>query len=295
MGEISALVAAFLWAVSSIFFSFSGRQIGSSLLNLVRLSFAFIFLLITHTIIFGSPIPLNASLQQWSWLGLSSLIGLVIGDYFLFQSFIMVGPRLGMLVMAISPVISSIFAWLFLGESLTFIQIIGIILTIGGISIVVLDRNDPQNTIYGDRKKWLGILFAVGAAIGQAVALIFAKKGLPSDFSALSGVVIRVMVATIFVWLQVLIRRQIKTGFQVIRKNLKAMKLALVGSVIGPYLGVWLSLLAVQFAKVGIASTLMALTPIFHLPIGSILKEKITIQAVFGTFIALSGVAILFL
>ena len=295
MGEISALAAAFLWAVSSIFFSFAGKQIGSSLLNLIRLSFALVFLVITHTVLFGSPIPLHASLQQWTWLGLSSLIGLVIGDYFLFQSFIMVGPRLGMLVMAISPVISSLFAWIFLGEVLSSIQVFGIILTIAGISIVVMDRNDSQNKIYGDSKKWLGILFAIGAAIGQAVGLIFAKKGLPPDFSALSGVVIRVLVASIFVWIQVLVRKQIKPGLNVLRMNSKAIKFSFLGAVIGPYLGVWLSLIAVQFAKVGIASTLMALTPIFHLPIGSILKEKITIQAVFGTLIAIGGVAILFL
>lgn len=295
MGEISALIAAFLWAVSSLFFSFSGKQIGASLLNLVRLSFAFVFLVITHTILFGSPIPLEASFQQWSWLGLSSLIGLVIGDYFLFQSFIMVGPRLGMLVMAISPVISSLLAWVFLGEVLSLLQIFGIILTIGGISIVVLDRNDSQNTDYRDHNKWLGILFAIGAATGQAVGLIFAKKGLPPDFSALSGVVIRVMVASIFVWIQALVRKQIKPGIQILRKNIKAIKSAFVAAIIGPYIGVWLSLVAVQFAKVGIASTLMALTPVFHLPLGSILKEKITIQSVLGTIIAISGVAILFL
>jgi drug/metabolite transporter (DMT)-like permease len=65
--------------------------------------------------------------------------------------------------------------------------------------------------------------------------------------------------------------------------------------MVGPFLGVWLSLIAVQFAKVGIASTLMALTPIFHLPIGKIMKEKITKQAIAGTFVAMVGVAIIFL
>lgn len=295
MGEIAAISAAFLWALSSILFSFSGKQIGSSSLNRIRLSFAFLFLIITHVLVYGTPIPLNATIEQWIWLGLSSIIGLVVGDLFLFQSFIMVGPRLAMLVMAITPVISALFAWIFLGETLSFLQISGIMLTIGGISLVILDRNNSHNPIYSDRHKWIGILFGVGAAIGQAVGLIFAKKGLPPEFPALSGVVIRVLVAVISVWFFAILTKQFKKSFQQISQFPKAFKFAFAGAMVGPFLGVWLSLIAVQFAKVGIASTLMALTPIFHLPIGTILKEKITKQAIAGTIIAMVGVAIIFL
>lgn len=295
MGEFAAISAALLWAVSSIFFSYSGKQIGSPSLNRIRLSFAFFFLIITHALVYRTPIPFNASAEQWLWLGLSSIIGLVVGDLFLFQSFIMVGPRLGMLVMAISPVISAIFAWIFLGEILSALQIVGIILTIGGIALVILDRNNSHNPIYSERHKWMGILFGVGAAIGQAIGLIFAKKGLPAEFSALSGVVIRVLVAFVSVWFAAIITKQFTKSFRQIRQFPKAFQSAIAGAMVGPFLGVWLSLIAVQFAKVGIASTLMALTPIFHLPIGTILKEKITKQAIVGTFIAVIGVAIIFL
>jgi len=295
MGDIAAISAAFLWALSSILFSFSGKQIGSSSLNRIRLSFAFLFLIITHTLVYGTPIPFNATYEQWMWLGLSSIIGLVVGDLLLFQSFIMVGPRLAMLVMAVSPVISALFAWIFLGEILSILQISGVILTIGGIAVVIMDRNNSHTQIYSDRHKWIGILFGVGAAIGQAAGLIFAKKGLPSEFPALSGVVIRVLVAVISVWFFALLTKQVKKSFQQIRQFPKAFRFAFIGAMVGPFLGVWLSLIAVQFAKVGIASTLMALTPIFHLPIGTILKEKISKQAIAGTVIAMVGVAIIFL
>lgn len=295
MGEIAAVGAAFLWAISSIVFSFAGKQIGSSSLNLFRLSFAAFFLLLIHTIAFGFPIPIEASIEQWGWLSLSSIIGLVIGDLFLFQSFIMVGPRLAMLVMSLSPVISAIIAWIFLGEILTIYQIIGVILTISGIAMVVMDRSNQYNQLYSDRGKWLGILFAIGAAVGQAVGLIFAKKGLPPEFSALSGVVIRVTVATIFVWIFAILSKKAKSNIEKLRGNKKAIKFTLIGALVGPVLGVWLSLVAVQFAKVGIASTLMSLTPIFHLPIGKLLNEEITKQALIGTIIAVLGVATLFI
>ena len=294
MGEFAAISAAFLWALSSILFSFSGKQIGSSSLNRIRLSFAFLFLVITHTLVYGTPIPLTATNEQWIWLGLSSIIGLVVGDLLLFQSFIMVGPRLAMLVMAIAPVISALFAWIFLGETLSFLQMGGIVLTMGGISVVILDRNNSHNPIYSDRHKWIGILLGIGAALGQAVGLIFAKKGLPPEFPALSGVVIRVLVAVISVWFFAILTKQFKKSFQQIRQFPKAFRFAFAGEMVGPFLGVWLSLIAVQFANVGIASTLMSLTPIFHLPISTILKEMITKQAIAGTFIAMAGVAIIF-
>lgn len=295
MGEFAAISAAFLWALSSLFFSFSGKQIGSSSLNRIRLTFAFFFLIITHTLIYGNPIPFDASSEQWLWLGLSSIIGLVVGDLFLFQSFIMVGPRLGMLVMSISPVISAIFAWIFLGEILTTLQILGIILTIAGVAMVILDRSNSPHPIYGDRHKWIGILFGVGAATGQAIGLIFAKKGLPVGFPALSGVVIRIMVAFVAVWISAILTKKFTVSFKQIKQFPKGFQSAIIGSMVGPFLGVWLSLIAVQFTKVGIASTLMALTPIFHLPIGKLLNEKITKQAIIGTFIAVIGVAIIFL
>ena len=295
MGELAALSAAFLWALSSILFSVSGKQIGSASLNRIRLSFALIFLLITHIILYRTPLPIDASLDQWIWLGLSSLIGLVIGDLLLFQSFIMVGPRLAMLVMAITPVISTLFAWIFLSETLSIFQLSGIFLTISGIAIVILDRNNSQNLIYTERHKWIGILFGVGAALGQSIGLIFAKKGLPPEFPAISGVVIRVLVATISVWIFAIVTKQFKKSFQQIKLFPNAIKFALLGSMVGPFIGVWLSLVAVQFAKVGIASTLMALTPIFHLPVAAFLKEKISKQAIFGTLLAMVGVAIIFL
>jgi drug/metabolite transporter (DMT)-like permease len=294
MGELAAIGAAFLWAISSIVFSFAGKQIGSSSLNLFRLSFAVLFLLVFHTIIFGSPIPLNATIEQWGWLSLSSIIGLVIGDLFLFQSFIMVGPRLAMLVMSLSPVVSAIIAWIFLGEPLTIIQMAGITLTISGIALVVLDRDTNHTYLYTERHKWIGILFAIGAATGQAIGLIFAKKGLPLEFPALSGVVIRVSVATILVWVIAIFSNQAKPRIEKFRSDPKAIKFTLMGALVGPVIGVWFSLLAVQFAKVGIASTLMALTPIFHLPIGKFLNEHITKQAILGTVISIAGVAIIF-
>ncbi len=68
------------------------------------------------------------------------------------------------------------------------------------------------------------------------------------------------------------------------------------GAFSGPFIGVTLSLVALGNAQVGVASTLMSLTPAFLLPFSAIVfKEPIWRRAVYGTVLALAGVALLFL
>jgi len=266
-------------------------------------------LLLTHWITLGALFPTAAS-GRWLWLSLSGVIGLSLGDAFLFQAFIWIGARLSMLLMSLSPVLSALLAWIFLGETLTTGQITGILLTIGGIAWVVgAEQNGKRNltpsrghtvppttTNPEHRNYKIGILFGVGAATGQALGLILSKLGLVGDFSALSANVIRMLAATSAIWIYALIRKQGRETTAKLTAHPRAMLFILGGSIFGPVIGVSFSLLAVQQTEVGIASTLIALTPIFMLPIGAVVfKEKFGWQAVAGTLLAIVGVAMLFL
>jgi drug/metabolite transporter (DMT)-like permease len=298
MGELAALGTAFCWAFSSIFFTSSSKEAGAIPVNRIRLVFAVLLLLVFHTLITGHPLPLDAELFRWIWLGLSGIVGLVLGDTLLFQAYYLIGNRLGTLIMSGVPVISSLAAWLLLGEKLNLLSIGGIALCTGGIMLVVMERtpvNGNGSTHHEKRQYILGVLCAIGGAIGQAGGLVLAKKGLADNFPSISGVVIRMVTAMLFIWVITLFMGQIK---ETIRKGLNNSKLIMriaSGTVVGPFLGVWLSQIAVQRSYVGIASTLMALTPIVILPISKFYyKEKISYRAVIGTVIALVGVAIIF-
>ena len=84
--------------------------------------------------------------------------------------------------------------------------------------------------------------------------------------------------------------------FKLFLQDKKSLGLVLLGAVIGPYLGITLSFIAIIYTHVGIASTLMSTMPIIMLPLSKIIyKEKLSMKAVFGAFIAVIGVAILFL
>ena len=114
--------------------------------------------------------------------------------------------------------------------------------------------------------------------------------------AALSGVIIRMLAGFVALWGWTLVRGEIGETFSRLSHDRRALLPATAGVIVGPFLGVWTSLIAVQLARVGIASTIMALPPVFLLPVSRfILKEDINWQAWAGTFVAIAGSALLFL
>jgi len=296
IGELAALATSVCFSIGPTFFTLAGRLIGAVVINRTRLVVAFIYLTIVHTIIYGAPLPFDASTDRWFWLSLSGLVGFVIGDSAIFQAFITIGTRLTMLIFALSPVISAALAWVFLGENLTALQIIGMAVTLAGVAWVVAEKeNQPAQTLSKKEYTW-GLFLGVVAAAGQSGGMLTAKLGLYGDFPALSGQIIRIAAAMITMWLLALISRQAKETIEKFFSQTDAVKFVLLASFIGPFVGVWFSLVAIQHTSLGIASTLMALPPVFLIPIGYfVFKEKITLRAIIGTLVALGGVAVLFL
>ncbi len=292
LGETAALGTALCWSFGSVAFTIASRRLGHWSVNILRLTVALALLVTAHWIITGTPIVKDVGWYHWFWFGLSGIIGFVIGDTLLFKSFALIGPRLSMLMMALVPVFGVLIAWSFMHEILTLTQIIAICVTLSGIAWVVLARTnlDIKSNHYV-----IGILCGIGGAAGQAIGLVLSKKGLAHDFSPLAGNILRILVATAVIWSIVLIQR--KALFTVkLLKDKKGTAAMAAGAFLGPFVGVWLSLIAVQHTYVGIAATLMALPPVFLIPLSRwIFKERITTGAVLGTILAVTGVALIFL
>jgi drug/metabolite transporter (DMT)-like permease len=140
------------------------------------------------------------------------------------------------------------------------------------------------------------LTFGFLAAAGQAAGLITAKLGLAGDYPTLSGQVIRLLTAMLILWVWTFARGQGRATVAALRSQPLAVRHATLGAFFGPFIGIWFSLVAIQYTGVGVASTLMSLPPIFLLPIGRfVFQETISRRAVAGTIIALAGVAVLFL
>ncbi len=294
LGEIAALATAVCWAATSLFFTIAGKQVGSQLVNRVRLPLAAFFLTITHLLWQGQALPIRAEPSRWGWLGLSAISGLVVGDALLLQAFVLIGTRLSMLLMTLVPVIGALLAWVFLGETLSLLEIGAIIVTVSSVAWVVSEQRNSNSVDGNPRSYIIGVLCGIGGAFGQALGLILSKRGMAGDFPALSASLMRLLVASAVIWLWALIQGQLRPTIEGLRVR-RARRAILVGTVAGPFTGMTLSLAAVQLTHVGIASTLMSLSPVILLPLSHrVFKERITPRAIIGTVVALIGVAMIF-
>jgi drug/metabolite transporter (DMT)-like permease len=292
LGELSAVLTAFLWSGTSLAFSAAAERLGSFTLNLYRLILASVFLFLT-IIIAGFEYTLSFS--QIFFLAVSGIIGLVIGDQFLFNSYRHIGARLTMLLMALSPAMSAVLAFFFLGEGLTFWSITGMFITISGIALVVSERHEVPDSKYKISR--IGIFHGLMAALGQAGGLILAKFAFQEgDINGFVATFVRIFTSVLIMVPLAFSLRRFQNPVKVYMKDHKAFYSTVTGTVFGPYLGITTSLIAVAHTKVGIASTLMSTMPIIMLPmLKYFYKEKLSWRAIAGAVITVSGVGILFL
>jgi drug/metabolite transporter (DMT)-like permease len=292
-GELAAMGTAVCWSFTAVFFSYSGRKIGSDVVNRSRLIFALIFLAVMHLLLEGSLFPQDVAPYRWWWLGISGILGLVLGDTFLFRAYVMVGPRLSMLMMSSVPIFGVLFGWLLFGEMITGLEMTGILLAVGGIGWVVTEKQNGLTVVENKAYK-AGLFFALLGALGQVANLVTARYGLAGGYPTISATMIRLFVAVIVLWAFAALRGQAMHTFRQWR-NKEAFPAMLAGSFTGPFLGIWLSLVAVSMTRLGIASTIMALPPVILIPVEYfVLKRPVSNRGIIGTLAAFVGVLLLF-
>jgi drug/metabolite transporter (DMT)-like permease len=292
VGELSALLTAFLWSGTSIVFSEATTRVGSIQVNITRMVLALAFLLFTVWI-FGYDYSMSG--RQLLNLAWSGIIGLVLGDSFLFGAFKEIGARISMLVMSMVPAISAVLGYFFLGENLSPLGIAGMVITMTGIAVVVLERQSGTASKF--RITYKGLVYALLGALGQASGLIFAKFALnESPLHGMVATTVRIAAAIALFLPAAIFLTWYRNPFLVFSRDPKALAFTTAGAVLGPYLGITFSLVAIAHTKVAVATTIMALPPIIMLPlVRAVYHERLTPRAITGAVIAVAGVALLFL
>lgn len=313
-GEIISFIVAISWTLTALSFEYASKKIGALSLNIIRLLMAMVMLGITLFLTTGAPFPVNAGGKAWLWLSLSGLVGYVFGDFCLLNAYVIIGSRFGQLFMTLAPPTAAIAGFIMLGQKLSLTAIAGMAICLAGIALSVIGRSDSGDKDGHHHRKlnislpMKGVLFGIGAGIGQGVGLVLSKIGMNHYMESVQPVTDLENLIIPFASTQV---RAISglAGFLIILmiqkkgKNLissfkdgKSMAAAASGTFFGPFLGVSLSLLAVNYTNAGIASTIMALTPILIiLPSKLIYKEKVTVKQVSGAIISVAGASLFFI
>ncbi len=307
IGPAAAVSTSILWTATSILFTAAGKRIGPTIVNGTRIWLAILFLAITHRMMFGIWIP-EISAGQAGFLALSGVVGLSIGDQALFVSFVFIGPRLAMLIMATSPIFAILFGWMALGESLPGVAWLGIGLTVGGVAWVVLEREEKSARVENPHRL-IGVILAFVGAACQAGGLLLSKQGmghgwLPDSehLDPQAATFVRMVFAGLGVLPILAIHRVLNHRTKNARGHnppvprvASGFLFCTGGAIAGPFLGVWMSLVASDLTPLGIAQTLCSLTPIFILPYAIFVdRERISPRAILGALLAVGGSALLF-
>jgi drug/metabolite transporter (DMT)-like permease len=301
-GEIMALLAALIFSWTSIFFTTAGQRLGVTLVNLLRLPGAMLCLGLANLALNGHFWPRDLAVADQLWIGLSGIVGLAIGDSALFRAFTMVGPRRSMTMMALAPVFTVVLAWIFLGERLGLWALLGIVVVIGGVVIATMGRGSGSGQFgtIEQRAFRVGIALALVASAGQGLGSALAKIGMQgvagsAGVDPLGATLIRLTWAAVAYWLVVLPRQQLPELKRRLadRRGLQAL---LVAILMGPFISVWISLVAIKNTEAGIAQVLLGTVPIFVvLPSWLVYQDRPTALSLLGIVVAVAGGALLFL
>ena len=306
VGEIISLVVAVSWTVTALFAEVGSKRLGSLQMNVIRMVLSLLMLGATLWWFTGSPVPLYADGKAWFWLSMSGFVGYLLGDYCLFNSYIWIGSRFGQLFMTLAPPTAAIAGFFMLGETLAWNAWVGMMVTLTGIGISVLNKGTSNKLSLKLPLK--GVLFGIGAGVGQGVGLVLSKVGMThyeasipmgeemvADMMPFASTFIRAVTGAIGFLCVMGFQKQFHTLAISVRDR-KGMNAAVWATITGPFIGVSLSLMAVQYTEAGIASTLMALTPVFIIwPAHFFFGQKVTFKEVMGACISVMGVSLFFI
>ncbi|MGX8695484.1 MAG: DMT family transporter [Prevotella sp.] len=300
-GELISIGVAFSWTATALLSELGSKRLGNLTLNVLRMGLALLFSMILFLVVMGSPLPPVGSMEACGWMLLSGVVGYVIGDFCLFQCYIIIGSRYGQLFMTLAPMAAALMAWITLGQQMTPSSLVAMLVTLLGISISVLGRGEHHKVSL--KLPLNGVLFAIGAALCQGIGLVLSKIGMdhydtstqPAWLIPFSANFLRCIAGIIGFSLLLYFREGLKPLRDAIHDR-KGMAVATATTIFGPFVGVGFSLMAVQYTSAGIASTLMALTPIIIiLPSHWLFHQRITWQSVLGAVISVIGVSLFFL
>lgn len=307
IGEIISLGVACSWTVAALSSEVGSRRLGVFVMNVWRMLLALLFSVCLMWLTMGEPFPLYAGAEAWSWLLLSGVVGYFFGDWCLFNSYLTIGSRYGQLFMTLAPMFAALSAWVSIGQTLSAGSLIAMSVTIVGISISVLGRGNHHK--FSIQLPAKGVLYGIGAGMGQGVGLVLSKIGLDyytadvpvavlpqvENYLPFGANLIRCLAGLLCFTIWLLVRGEgskMRTSIH----NHKGMLAMLTAVISGPFVGVGFSLMAVQYTAAGIASTIMATTPILILlPSYYLFHQKITWKGFIGACISVVGVSLFFL
>ena len=264
IAHLLALGAALSWTIAGLFGHAPARALGSLHFNRIRMVVAALWLC-PMIWIAGAPLTVVPS-HIIPILG-SSLIGIVLGDYFLFVAMRRLGPRITGILFATSAPMAAMLGWLILSEALSLVTILALVSGFVGVGLAVL---------YGKRKAvshiwesiepplWIGVGAGLLAAFGQAAGVLILRPVMSEGADPWVASLLRVLFAAICLWA---IYPFDKSAHKLPRNSARSMSAHIIANgFFGLSFGVALMLMALETGRIAEVTLLASLSPVMVLP-----------------------------
>jgi drug/metabolite transporter (DMT)-like permease len=293
-GEVAALVTAVSWTAAAMIFERVSKMTGVTSVNTFKVAFGTIYLAVLAVLLGNNVFPFDFPVKSWIYMSISGFVGFVIGDYFLFNAYVMIGSRIAMLLMSASVPMTAIASYFLFGESIGQWGIYGIVLAVSGISLTVVSGKKEAVKDITKARYMKGVIFGLLSAVAMAAGTLFTKVG-AENVSPVAATQVRILSALVGFILFVLIFRKTSELLKTLR-DFNSLKLIAIGSIFGPFIGVGALLYALQHTKAGVVSTISSLTPVLIIaPSIIFFKKRVSVLEIAGACIAIAGVALLFM
>ena len=301
IGEAAALGAALCWAVGSHLWGRIGRgiDVAPGSLNLGKCATATIYFGVTGLVLRGHLLP-ELSGRALGLLALSGVVGLTLGDGAYFGAMAILGVRRALLLLSTAPVFTALGGALWLGEPVRPLDLPAIAVVLAGVALVVNEQPERAvvpggaggAAVVAKGSAVVGVLLGVGAGVGQAAGSLISRSAMRSGATALDTALVRLPAGLAGIVILAGLTGRLAGWTRPLARP------RLLGSIagaafVGTYLGLWLAQLGIgEASSAAVASTLLATSPLFALPLGWWLNgERISPRALAGTVLACSGLA----
>jgi len=261
---VLALGAALSWTMAALFSHRPATTFGSLHFNRLRMVAALV-IMTALLVLSGRPAQIPA--EFWGLILLSSLTGIVLGDFLLFATMRRMGPRRTNVLFATNAVFAALLGWLFLGEGVSAMTALAVLCGFLGVVLAV---------VFGKRRDlmhqwevitpplWIGGALGLLAAVCQAFGVVFIRPVMAAGVDPVAATLARVGVAAAVFWLSFPFDPKRASLPLWPRRDL--FLLVCLNGLFGLGIGAALLLAALEHGKVATVTILSSASPVMILP-----------------------------
>ena len=286
-GILGGLGSAMTWACISILARSLSDTLGPASINAIR-SLVGGLLVLMVAVVSGYwweivEMPLWVVLTLW----ISITIGFAVGDTVFFHGMKYLGVTRAHTLSMAHPLLTTAVGVGLLGESVTLLRATGILLVLGGLSLIIAGKGEGAGEIAGGRRRGVRLVLLAAATWSLSAVLL---KGPLQVVSAVAAAAVRGPVGGLVLWMTPWTRGTIRTVATSRPEDLARLAAVCLLSAASALLFTT----GVKYSGVAVGVVLANTSPLFTIPLEIlVLGRRPSRQTVLGAAVTVAGIGLM--